>query len=37
MAGEIQVEIREAPATGLVAFVTIAHEAKLNTLNPDLR
>jgi enoyl-CoA hydratase len=36
MAGEIQVEIREAPATGRVAFVTIAHEAKLNTLNPDL-
>ena len=34
MAGEIQVEIREAPATGRVAFVTIAHEAKLNTLNP---
>jgi enoyl-CoA hydratase len=36
MAGEIQIEIREAPATGRVAFVTIAHEAKLNTLNPDL-
>src|SRR4051794_36804638 len=36
MAGEIQVEIREAPATGRVAFVTIAHEAKLNTLNPEL-
>jgi enoyl-CoA hydratase len=36
MAGEIRVEIREAPATGRVAFVTIAHEAKLNTLNPDL-
>ena len=36
MAGEIQVEIREAPATGRVAHVTIAHEAKLNTLNPAL-
>ncbi|WP_431270329.1 enoyl-CoA hydratase [Dankookia sp. P2] len=36
MAGEIQIEIREAPATGRVAFVTIAHEAKLNTLNPAL-
>lgn len=36
MAGEIRVDIREAPATGRVAFVTIAHEAKLNTLNPDL-
>src|SRR4051794_10748899 len=36
MAGEIQVEIREAPATGRVATVTIAHEAKLNTLNPEL-
>ncbi len=36
MPGEIQVEIREAPATGRVACVTIAHEAKLNTLNPDL-
>ena len=36
MAGEIRVDIREAPATGRVATVTIAHEAKLNTLNPDL-
>ena len=36
MAGEIRVDIREAPETGRVAFVTIAHEAKLNTLNPDL-
>ena len=36
MPGDIQVEIREAPATGRVAFVTIAHEAKLNTLNPPL-
>ena len=36
MAGEIRVEIREAPETGRVAFVTIAHDAKLNTLNPDL-
>jgi enoyl-CoA hydratase len=31
MAGEIRIERR-----GPVAFVTIAHEAKLNTLNPDL-
>ncbi|TCZ51929.1 enoyl-CoA hydratase [Roseicella aquatilis] len=36
MAGEIRIEIREAPETGRVAFVTIAHEARLNTLNPDL-
>lgn len=36
MAGAIEIEIREAPSTGRVAFVTIAHEAKLNTLNPDL-
>src|SRR4029078_5483541 len=36
MAGEIRVDIREAPATGGVATVTIAHEAKLNTLNPGL-
>ncbi|MDO9711312.1 enoyl-CoA hydratase [Paracraurococcus lichenis] len=36
MAGEIRTEIREAPGTGRVAHVTIAHEAKLNTLNPDL-
>ena len=36
MAGEIRIEIREAPATGRVAHVTIAHEAKLNTLNPEL-
>jgi enoyl-CoA hydratase len=31
MAGEIRIERR-----GAVAFVTIAHEAKLNTLNPEL-
>lgn len=36
MAGEIRIEMREAPETGRVAFVTIAHEARLNTLNPDL-
>jgi enoyl-CoA hydratase/carnithine racemase len=36
MSGEIRVTVREAPETGRVAFVTIAHEAKLNTLNPDL-
>ena len=36
MPGEIRVEIREAPATGRVAVVSIAHEAKLNTLNPAL-
>jgi enoyl-CoA hydratase len=36
MAGEIRVEFREAPESGRVAWVTIAHEAKLNTLNPDL-
>lgn len=36
MAGEIRTEIRATPATGRVAFVTIAHEAKLNTLNPAL-
>ena len=34
--GEIRVEIREAAEIGRVAFVTIAHEAKLNTLNPPL-
>jgi enoyl-CoA hydratase len=36
MPGEIRVEIREAPMTGRVAVVSIAHEAKLNTLNPPL-
>ncbi|MCB4824116.1 enoyl-CoA hydratase [Roseicella aerolata] len=36
MAGEIRTEIHESPGTGRVAFVTIAHESKLNTLNPDL-
>ena len=36
MAGAIRTEIREAAETGRVAFVTIAHEAKLNTLNPEL-
>ncbi|MEN0073174.1 MAG: enoyl-CoA hydratase [Paracraurococcus sp.] len=36
MPGEIRVEIREAPTTGRVAVVSIAHEAKLNTLNPPL-
>jgi enoyl-CoA hydratase len=36
MAGEIRTEIRATPETGRVAFVTIAHEAKLNTLNPEL-
>ncbi len=34
--GVIQTEIREAEATGKVAWVTIDHQAKLNTLNPDL-
>ena len=34
--GEVLVEIREAPATGRVAWLTIAREGKLNTLTPEL-
>src|SRR5690349_16278874 len=34
--GEVRVEIRESPASGRVAWLTIAREAKLNTLNPEL-
>ena len=34
--GEIRVEVRERPETGRVAFVTLAHERKLNTLNAAL-
>ncbi len=36
MSGEIRIEVTEAPATGRVARLTIAHERKLNTLNADL-
>ncbi|HYZ32175.1 MAG TPA: enoyl-CoA hydratase [Crenalkalicoccus sp.] len=36
MAGEVLVERRARPEGGEVAFVTIAHEAKLNTLNAAL-
>lgn len=36
MTGGIRVEIEERPGIGRVAAVTIAHEAKLNTLNPGL-
>jgi enoyl-CoA hydratase/carnithine racemase len=36
MPGEIRTEVHATEATGRVAFVTIAHEAKLNTLNPGL-
>ena len=36
MAGEIRLVVEETAKTGKVAFVTIAHEQKLNTLNPDL-
>ncbi len=34
--GEIRVEMRSRSETGQVAFVTIAHERKLNTLNAPL-
>ncbi|MDI3305895.1 MAG: enoyl-CoA hydratase [Acetobacteraceae bacterium] len=34
--GDIKVETRSRPETGQVAFVTIAHERKLNTLNSPL-
>ena len=36
MTGEVQVTWRDAPEGGRVAIVTIAHERKLNTLNPAL-
>ncbi len=34
--GEVRVEVRESPATGRVGWLTIAREAKLNTLTPQL-
>lgn len=36
MSGEVRIEIREAPGVGRVAHITLANEAKLNTLNPPL-
>lgn len=36
MQGDIQVEMREVAGCGRVAFVTIANDRKLNTLNPAL-
>ncbi|MDB5372552.1 MAG: Enoyl-CoA hydratase/carnithine racemase [Belnapia sp.] len=36
MPGTILTEIRTAPETGRVAWVTIDHSARLNTLNPGL-
>ncbi len=34
--GEVLVEVRETPAQGRVAWLTISREAKLNTLTPEL-
>jgi enoyl-CoA hydratase len=34
--GEIRVELRQRPEGGQVAFVTLAHERRLNTLNAGL-
>jgi enoyl-CoA hydratase/carnithine racemase len=34
--GEVRVALEERPEGGRIARVTIAHEAKLNTLNPEL-
>ncbi|SDB46879.1 enoyl-CoA hydratase [Belnapia rosea] len=36
MPGTIRITHAEAPGTGRVAHVTIDHQAKLNTLNPEL-
>ncbi len=34
--GEVLVEVKETPATGRVAWLTISREPKLNTLTPEL-